>query len=85
MQMEVTYGTDNKYLIIPFFHFELSTFNFACLHVVTMGRSKSLENCKVDGKKDRRISWDLDDKTGQSGKKKNVEDKKRRHTVADMR
>ncbi|KAM3851778.1 regulating synaptic membrane exocytosis protein 1 isoform 1-T1 [Vipera latastei] len=47
-------------------------------------RSKSLENCKVDGKKDRRISWDLDDKMGQSGKKKNVEDKKRRHTVADV-
>ncbi|XP_070589156.1 regulating synaptic membrane exocytosis protein 1 isoform X1 [Erythrolamprus reginae] len=47
-------------------------------------RSKSLENCKVDGKKDRRISWDLDDKTGHSGKIKNVEDKKRRHTVADV-
>uniref|UniRef100_A0A8C6Y4S3 Regulating synaptic membrane exocytosis 1 n=1 Tax=Naja naja TaxID=35670 RepID=A0A8C6Y4S3_NAJNA len=47
-------------------------------------RSKSLENCKVDGKKDRRISWELDDKTGHSGKKKNVEDKKRRHTVADV-
>ncbi|XP_039202616.1 regulating synaptic membrane exocytosis protein 1 isoform X35 [Crotalus tigris] len=42
-------------------------------------RSKSLENCKVDGKKDRRISWELDDKTGHSGKKK-----MRRHTVADV-
>ncbi|XP_060545160.1 regulating synaptic membrane exocytosis protein 1 isoform X16 [Pantherophis guttatus] len=47
-------------------------------------RSKSLENCKVDGKKDRRISWELDDKPGHSEKKKNVEDKKRRHTVADV-
>lgn len=50
-----------------------------------MERSKSLENCKVDGKKGRRISWELDDKTGHSEKKKNVEDKKRRHTVADVR
>jgi len=33
-------------------------------------RSKSLENCKIDGKKERRISWELDDKTGHSGKKK---------------
>ncbi|XP_053142819.1 regulating synaptic membrane exocytosis protein 1 isoform X33 [Hemicordylus capensis] len=48
-------------------------------------RSKSLEICKTDGKKERRISWELDDKTGHSGKKMNVEDKKRRrHTVADV-
>lgn len=79
-------GTVNTYFIIPFFHFGLSSFNFACLHVVTMGRSKSLEiDGKVDGKKDRRISWELDDKPGHSEKKKNVEDKKRRHTVADVR
>ncbi|XP_062837812.1 regulating synaptic membrane exocytosis protein 1 isoform X8 [Anolis carolinensis] len=48
-------------------------------------RSKSLENCKTDGKKERRISWELDDKTGHSGKKMNLQDKKRRrHTVADV-
>uniref|UniRef100_A0A8D0C8S6 Regulating synaptic membrane exocytosis 1 n=1 Tax=Salvator merianae TaxID=96440 RepID=A0A8D0C8S6_SALMN len=48
-------------------------------------RSKSLEICKTDGKKDRRISWELDDKTGHSGKKMNAEEKKRRrHTVADV-
>ncbi|XP_062981067.1 regulating synaptic membrane exocytosis protein 1 isoform X31 [Elgaria multicarinata webbii] len=48
-------------------------------------RSKSLEICKTDGKKERRISWELDDKTGHSGKKMNMEDKKRRrHTVADV-
>lgn len=72
--------------VVPYFHFELSTFNFACLHVVTVERSKSLEICKTDGKKERRISWELDDKTGHGGKKMNVEDKKRRrHTVADVR
>lgn len=71
---------------VLYFHFELSTFNFACLHVVTMGRSKSLEICKTDGKKDRRISWELDDKTGHSEKKLTMEEKKRRrHTVADVR
>ncbi|XP_042331669.1 LOW QUALITY PROTEIN: regulating synaptic membrane exocytosis protein 1 [Sceloporus undulatus] len=48
-------------------------------------RSKSLEICKTDGKKERRISWELDDKTGHSGKKMNLQDKKRRrHTVADV-
>ncbi|XP_060608871.1 regulating synaptic membrane exocytosis protein 1 isoform X37 [Anolis sagrei] len=48
-------------------------------------RSKSLENCKTDGKKERRISWELDDKTGHSEKKMNLQDKKRRrHTVADV-
>ncbi|KAH0622081.1 hypothetical protein JD844_024038 [Phrynosoma platyrhinos] len=50
-----------------------------------MKRSKSLEICKTDGKKERRISWELDDKTGHSGKKMNLQDKKRRrHTVADV-
>ncbi|XP_078242035.1 regulating synaptic membrane exocytosis protein 1 isoform X29 [Pogona vitticeps] len=48
-------------------------------------RSKSLEICKTDGKKDRRISWELDDKTGDCGKTMTVEEKKRRrHTVADV-
>ncbi|XP_054854064.1 regulating synaptic membrane exocytosis protein 1 isoform X2 [Eublepharis macularius] len=48
-------------------------------------RSKSLEICKTDGKKERRISWELDDKPGSNGKKMNVEDKKRRrHSVADV-
>ncbi|CAI5769674.1 synaptic membrane exocytosis 1 isoform X5 [Podarcis lilfordi] len=49
-------------------------------------RSKSLESCKSDGKKERRISWELDGETGHRGKKMNMEEKKRRrHTVADVR
>ncbi|XP_060128505.1 regulating synaptic membrane exocytosis protein 1 isoform X2 [Zootoca vivipara] len=48
-------------------------------------RSKSLESCKSDGKKERRISWELDGETGHRGKKMNMEEKKRRrHTVADV-
>ncbi|KAM7173785.1 regulating synaptic membrane exocytosis protein 1 isoform 1-T1 [Macrochelys suwanniensis] len=48
-------------------------------------RSKSLEICKNDGKKERRISWELDDQTGHSEKKLDMEDKKkRRHSVADL-
>nr|XP_032628855.1 regulating synaptic membrane exocytosis protein 1 isoform X37 [Chelonoidis abingdonii] len=48
-------------------------------------RSKSLEICKTDGKRERRISWELDDQTGHSEKKLDMEDKKkRRHSVADL-
>ncbi|XP_065444041.1 regulating synaptic membrane exocytosis protein 1 isoform X13 [Chrysemys picta bellii] len=48
-------------------------------------RSKSLEICKNDGKRERRISWELDDQTGHSEKKLDMEDKKkRRHSVADL-
>ncbi|XP_043398426.1 regulating synaptic membrane exocytosis protein 1 isoform X24 [Chelonia mydas] len=48
-------------------------------------RSKSLEICKNDGKKERRISWELDDQMGHSEKKLDMEDKKkRRHSVADL-
>ncbi|XP_053879329.1 regulating synaptic membrane exocytosis protein 1 isoform X3 [Malaclemys terrapin pileata] len=48
-------------------------------------RSKSLEICKNDDKRERRISWELDDQTGQSEKKLDMEDKKkRRHSVADL-
>nr|XP_025042502.1 regulating synaptic membrane exocytosis protein 1 isoform X10 [Pelodiscus sinensis] len=48
-------------------------------------RSKSLESCKNDVKKERRISWELDDQTGHTEKKLDMEDKKRRrHSVADL-
>ncbi|XP_043366404.1 regulating synaptic membrane exocytosis protein 1 isoform X12 [Dermochelys coriacea] len=48
-------------------------------------RSKSLEICKNDGKKERRISWELDDQMGLNEKKLDMEDKKkRRHSVADL-
>lgn len=71
---------------VHYFQFELSTFNFACLHVVAMERSKSLQSCKNDVKKEGKISWESDGKTGQNEKKLNLEDKKRRcHSVADLR
>ncbi|XP_075779859.1 regulating synaptic membrane exocytosis protein 1 isoform X22 [Pelodiscus sinensis] len=48
-------------------------------------RSKSLESCKNDVKKERRISWELDDQTGHTEKNLDMEDKKRRrHSVADL-
>ncbi|KAM9155130.1 regulating synaptic membrane exocytosis protein 1 isoform 4-T4 [Pangshura tecta] len=48
-------------------------------------RSKSLEICKTDGKRERTISWELDDQMGHSEKKLDMEDKKkRRHSVADL-
>uniref|UniRef100_A0A7M4FZB2 Regulating synaptic membrane exocytosis 1 n=1 Tax=Crocodylus porosus TaxID=8502 RepID=A0A7M4FZB2_CROPO len=48
-------------------------------------RSKSLEICKNDVKKEGKMSWESDGKTRQNEKKLNLEDKKRRcHSVADL-
>lgn len=58
-----------------------------CMHAYCIGcqRSKSLESCKGDEKKERRISWGVNgtDNRRSLGKRRFSEElKRRRHTVA---
>lgn len=58
-----------------------------CMHEYCIGgqRSKSLESCKGDEKKERRISWGVngtDDRRSLGKRRFSEELKRRRHTVA---
>jgi len=72
----------------PFFLLRLA---FYCINAYCIGgqRSKSLESCKGEEKKERRISWGVNgtDNRRSLGKRRFSEElKRRRHTVAgDMR
>lgn len=79
---------------LPFLHelpFLLSWLVLYCMHAYCIGgqRSKSLESCKGEEKKERRISWGVNgtDNRRSLGKRRFSEElKRRRHTVAgDMR
>lgn len=73
---------------LPFFLLRLVLY---CMHAYCIGgqRSKSLESCKGEEKKERRISWGVNgtDNRRSLGKRRFSEElKRRRHTVAgDMR